>query len=280
MSVAGDGTLTATRIATVTITASAGGKSGTLTVTSTLTPFTFNLSEASATDAQIIRDGVQQAMKFFQTTFGRVITGPTTIVGSTTSPACAQGGSAAATTAGTAIFCVANQGWTVQGPISKQKITIHETFHLWQFQNRWLGAGPTPGDWLNEGSAELVGYAAVDALGLLPLATTRGCSVKEVTDFNTSRPPGLPALSQLESHQAWQTTQGPTYPWAMMAVDKITSTGGLVTLKTFADAFATPGITWQSAFQTAFGQSLTDFYGVYPGYFSSLPVPAQYVCRV
>jgi hypothetical protein len=112
------------------------------------------------------------------------------------------------------------------------------------------------------------------------MATTRGCSVKEVTDFSTSRPPGLPPLNQLESHQAWQTTQGPTYPWAMMGVDKLATPGGLVTLKAFADAFATPGVTWQSAFQTAFGQSLTDFYAAYPAYFSSLPVPASYVCRV
>lgn len=283
MTVASDGTVSALRIGTVTITASAGGTSGSLVVTSSLAPYTFNFpSGTSSDDAQMIKDLVQFGTAYFQTTFGRTITTPTTVSGVTGGAGCdARAGNAAFTGAGQVTFCVANQGWTVQGPISKQKIVVHELFHVWQFQYGWL-TKPQPGPaWIIEGSAELVGYLGVDAKGLLPLSTTRGCVVKEVTDFAKQQPPGLPPLSAVESAQAFQSTIGPLYSLSLTAMDYLTAgTGaGVLSLKTYTDAVAA-GQAPTAAFQAAFNTSLSTFYAQFPTYYNTLPIPAQYLCRV
>jgi len=151
-----------------------------------------------------------------------------------------------------------------------------------QFEEKWLGNPATAGaDWIIEGSAELVGYAGVDAMGLLPLATTRGCVVKEVTDFAHQQPPGLPALSTVESAQVFQTTVGPIYSYSLTAMDELTtkSGAGLASLKTYGEAIG-GGTAWQTAFQTAFGMSVTAFYTQFPAYYATLPIPATYSCRV
>ena len=283
MTISSDGTLTATHIATVTITATAGGKSATLDVTSKLTPFTFNLSGASASDTRMILDAVQFGAGFYKTTFGRGLVNPTTVTALTSGPGCdARSGNAAFTGSGAVTFCVGNQGWLLNGPISRQKITIHELFHVWQFEAKWLGNPTLAGaDWIIEGSAELVGYLGVDAMGLLPINTLRGCVVKEVTDFAHQQPPGLPALSTVESAQTFQTTVGPLYSYSLTAMDELTTKApnGIVSLRTYADAIGS-GTAWQTAFQTAFGMTTSAFYNQYPAYYATLPIPPVYLCRV
>jgi hypothetical protein len=163
----------------------------------------------------------------------------------------------------------------------QQKITIHELFHVWQYEYKWLGIGHDGPAWIVEGSAELVGMSGADAMGLAPLATLRGCAVKEVTDFNTRTPPGLPSLSQVEPINVWQTTIGPLYSYAWPAMEELTTNaGGIATLGTYGDAVATSGgpTGWQVAFQTAFKTSASTFYAQYPTYWASLTVPANYVC--
>lgn len=284
MTVAADGTVNALRIATVTITATANGKSGSLDVTSSLTPYTFSFpAGTSASDAQLIKDAVQYGSAFFRTAFGRTIVKPTTVTGATSAPGCdSRAGNAAFTGAGAVTFCVANQGWIANGPISRQKITVHELFHVWQFESKWLG-GPTPAgaDWIIEGSAELVGYLGIDSRGLLPIQTVRGCVVKEVTDFAKQQPPGLPPLSTVESAQAFQQTVGPLYSYALSAMDQLTTTAtnGVKSLVTYGDAIG-GGAQWQTAFQSAFGQTTAAFYAQFPAYYASLPIPPTYSCRV
>jgi hypothetical protein len=281
MSVSSDGTVSALRIGSVTITAAVGGKTGTLALTSSLAPFTFSFpAGTSASDEQLIKDAVQYGNAYFQTAFGRAITTPTTITGATSVAGCdARSGNAAFTGGGAATFCVANMGWTANGPIMKQKIVVHELFHVWQFASRWLGGPPatTGAAWIIEGSAELVGYAGVSTQGLLPMATAKNCAVKEVADFFTRQPPGLPALQSVEAISVFQTTPGPLYPYSMLAMDQLTAAGGIVSLKTYADAIAA-GTPWATAFQAAFGTSTTAFYAGYPAYRSGLPVPATYQC--
>jgi len=225
---------------------------------------------------------VQFGAAFFLSTFGRTITKPTTVSGVLSAPGCSQGGAAAFTGAGAVTFCVGNPGWQQPGPISRQKIAIHELFHVWQFEYKWLGnANPTANGatWIIEGSAELVGYLGIDAKGLLPIATTRGCVVKEVTDFAKQQPPGLPALSQVESAQQFQTTVGPIYSLSLTAMDQLTSNSGIASLKVYTDQIA-GGVEWHTAFQTAFGTSTSAFYNQFPTYYNGLPIPAQYLCRV
>src|SRR5579884_1968513 len=175
MTVSSDGVLSANHIATVTISATAGGKSATLSVTSNLTPFTFDLSTASPADARAVEDAVQFGAGFYKNTFGRAIVNPTTVTVSTTASGCnARTGNAAFTGAGVVTICVGNQGWLANGPIARRKIAIHELFHVWQFEGKWLGNPATAGaDWIIEGAAELLGYRGVDAWGLLSFNTVR-----------------------------------------------------------------------------------------------------------
>ncbi|HXT17912.1 MAG TPA: Ig-like domain-containing protein [Gemmatimonadaceae bacterium] len=281
ITVSNTGLVNAGHIANVTITATAGGKSATLAVTSSLTPYTFSFDPAtSASDQQLIKDAVQFAAGFYQTTFGRTITTASTISTSTTSDGCSRGGSAAFTGAGAVTFCTSNAGWVLNGPISRQKITVHEVFHLWQFQYKWLGNPNTAGaDWLIEGSAEFMGYDGMDAEKLIPIATTRGCMAKQVADFAKQQPPGLPSLPTLEPATVLQTTVGPVYPYSWIAVDELIASAGIGSLKVYADAIAS-GTPWQTAFQTAFGTSISAFYAQFPGYLASQPVPANFLCGV
>jgi hypothetical protein len=204
----------------------------------------------------------------------------TTINGVLSAAGCSQGGGAAFTGARSITFCLANPGWTVHGPVTKQKIVIHEVYHVLQFERRWLGnpasAGP---DWVIEGAAEIVGYRGIASRNLLSYSTAVGCQVKEVADFGTRQPPGLPNLSAIESRQQFQTTQGPLYALSMMGMDQLLSATSLAALNTYGDAIAA-GTAWQTAFQSAFGTQVSTFYANFPGYRSGLTVPSSYLCGV
>ena len=248
-------------------------------VSNTIGSITLTFDAAtSASDQQLIRDGVTFAQAYFQTSFGRQIQQATTVAGAASASGCAVGGGAAAFTGpGAVTFCVANQGWTANGPINKQKIVIHELFHVWQFEYHWLGNTAAAGaTWIVEGSAELVGYRSVASRGVLPADALVGCMRKQVADFAQQQPPGLPDLSTMEAPQSFQQP-GPRYALAMLAMDQLVARPGLASLRTYGDAIA-GGTAWSSAFQSVFGTSTTTFYAQFPGYLASVPVPASYVC--
>jgi hypothetical protein len=280
IAVAGDGLVTATHIASATITATAGGKSATATVTSSLTPFTFNFDPTmSAADQQTVKDAVQYAQTFYKTFYGRNVQNPSTINGSVTDPGCARPGNSAFTGAGTVTFCINQLGWTNFGSVMKTKITIHETFHLIQFEQHWIGI-PTPGpDWMVEGSAELMGFLAINSEGLLDFGTAKGCQVKQVSDFSHQMPPGLPPLSSLETQMQWQTVVGPAYSLALLGMDNLTSSKVSVgaAIKAYGDGVAA-GTQPPVAFTNAFGMTTTAFYSQFLTYEAGLPVPVNYLC--
>jgi len=247
--------------------------------------FTFDAG-TSASDQALIGEAVQIATDYFTSTFGRTLTTPIQIRGSLTAQGCGlngTGGAAAFTGQGSTTYCLGNQGWNANGPILKRKIVIHETYHLLQFERRWLGlpngqgSGPS---WIIEGSAELVAYRALDSRGLLPYSTSQGCQVKEFTDFGTQQPPGLPNLDAVESTDAWSRTPGPLYALAMTGMDQLLSGRSLTSLNTYMDAIANAANPWPAAFQSAFGQTSSSFYAQFPSYRASLSVPASYQCRV
>jgi hypothetical protein len=281
ISVASDGTVTASRIGVVTITATAGGVSATTQFTSSLTPYTFVFAATTtAADQQTIKDGVQYAHAYHQTIFSRQIQQPTTITTSTTAQGCAQGGAAAFTGPNATTYCIANPGWLANGPVLRMKIVMHETFHIWQFEYHWLGTPANGGaTWVVEGSAELMGFHGIADRGMLGFQTAIGCQVKQMSDFALQNPPGLPALSLVETPQAFQTTVGPLYAKSMLAMDQLTALNGLVSLKAYGDAIAA-GTAWPVAFQSAFGQSTAAFYAQFPAYTAGLSLPINYQCGV
>lgn len=247
--------------------------------------FTFDAG-TSVTDQALIGEGVQIANDYFSSAFGRTLSGAMQIRGSVSATGCGQGGGGAAafTGAGALTVCMANQGWTTHGPITKRKIVIHEVYHLLQFERRWLGL-PTQAAsgamWLIEGVPELVAYKALDSRGLLPYSTAQGCQIKEYIDFGVREPPGLPNLSVVESPQGWNQTRGPLYALAMTGVDQLVNARGLSSLNTYMDGIAAGGSTpFMTAFQNAFGQTTTAYYDQFPAYRASLSVPASYQCGV
>lgn len=205
----------------------------------------------------------------------------TRIASSASAAGCAQGGGAAFTGNSAITFCMANQGWTVHGQVTRQKIVIHELYHVLQFERRWLGGAPasTGPDWIIEGAAEVVGHRGVAARNLLDYDTATGCQVKEFTDFGVRQPPGLPNLSTLESRQEWQQTPGPLYALAMTGMNQLLTNSSVTALNTYMDAIA-GGTPWSTAFQQSFGLSTTTFYDQFPAYRAALPVPPQYLCGV
>jgi hypothetical protein len=252
----------------------------TVTVTG---PYTFDFAAGtSTTDQNLIRDAIQFAHDFMQSTFGRTVEQQTAISGVVSGAGCSQGGGAAFTGSRSITFCLGNPGWTVHGPITKQKIVIHELYHVLQFERRWIGQPAAGAHWVIEGAAEVVGYRGVSSRNLLAYPTAVGCQVKEAFDFDTRQPPGLPNLSLLETTQQFQTTVGPTYTVSMMGIDQLLTTAGMSALNTYMDAVAAGAgpTAWHSAFQSAFGTSHTSFYAQFPAYRSGLTVPPTYLCGV
>lgn len=241
--------------------------------------FAFQFDSAtSSEDRQLIEDAVQFASSFYQSTLGRTVQQSTTIATSRTATGCTSGGASAFTGARNMTICVANQGWTVHGPVTRRKIIIHEVFHLLQFEQRWIG-GPQPAGlhWMIEGAAEYLGWLGIANQGTVSIGTARGCMLKEVTDFAASQPPGLPDLNLLESAQSF-SRPGPVYPLAMLGVQHLMSTSSADALLTYGAAIAA-GNTAESAFQNAFGASLPAFYQQFQTW-KALPVPATYECRL
>jgi hypothetical protein len=278
--VSATGLVTVAKIGPVTITASSSGATGTATITGTLAPYTFALSAStSASDQRLIMDSVQFAHAYFASALGRTISRPTTVrTAATGEVGCASGNSAAATTSGEVIFCPGNLGWTANGPIARQKVAIHEMFHILQFEMGWIGI-PTPGpEWMIEGSAEFVGFRAIAEKGLLSFDTAVGCMAKEVADFGRTNPPGLPNLSAVEARGPFRSTIGPLYALSMLGVHQL-SPGGATKLRTYGEAIGA-GTIPPPAFLSAFGTTLTSFYSAWPGYLASVPVPSTYLCGV
>ena len=245
-----------------------------------IAPYTFNFGTVTSTaDRQAILDGVQYAHAFFLSTFGRTITEATTVTASTSAQGCANGGGAAFTGPREVTFCVGNPGWLAHGPIVRQKIAMHEIYHVLQFEMGWLGKPLTGAEWILEGAAEIVAFRAIAAKGLLPFETALGCMVKEVADFAVQQPPGLPNLQQLEGPQQFRTTQGPLYALAFIGLNQLTTSGGLPALNTYGTAIA-GGTDFPSAFTSAFGTPRSAFYAQWPAHLASLPVPATYLCGV
>jgi hypothetical protein len=153
-------------------------------------------------------------------------------------------------------------------------------FHVWQFETGWISNPATAGAaWLIEGAAEWMGYQGLG--GGFSFAAALGCQVKEAADFAQRTPPGLPALSTVESRAAFQGTQGPLYTHSMLATEYLlgATASGVLALRAYADSIKA-GVAWQASFQSAFGMSTAAFYSRFPGYVAGLWVPPDYRCGI
>jgi len=246
--------------------------------------FTFQFDAGTSVAEQaLIGDAVQIANDYFMSALGRTLNNRVEIRGLTSVQGCSNQGAAAFAGMGQVTVCMTNQGWNAHGPLIKRKIIIHEIYHALQFERRWLGQ-PNPqahgAMWLIEGVPELVAFRALDSKGLLSYQTAQGCQVKEFSDFGQREPPGLPNLNAVETPAAWNSTRGPLYSVAMTGVDQLIASRGVTAVNTYMDALANGANPWETAFQSAFGQTPSAFYAQFPAYRASLPVPTSYQCSV
>jgi hypothetical protein len=231
--------------------------------------FTFTFDPGTQlSDQDLIRNAVTSANSFFQSTFGRSVTQPTTINISASAAGCADPGSSAFTGQRSMTICGANRGWTVHNSLNRQKIVMHESFHLVQFEMRWLGTpnpDATSAHWIDEGTAEFVGWKSVANAGLISYDAARACMVAQAAPAPSSQ-----TLSGMETGPGFGGAgAGVPYQLSMIGIDQLVTPKGMASLMAYGTAVA-GGTSWPTAFQNVFGTSTSAFYAQYPSYRASL----------
>jgi hypothetical protein len=168
-------------------------------------------------------------------------------------------------------ICVGNNGWTVHNALNKQKIVMHETFHLLQFEMQWLGH-PNPdaasAHWIDEGTAEYVGWRGAANVGLITIDAARACMVAQA---NAQASPSQ-NLNTMETGAGFGIPGA--YQLSMLGIDKLVATPGIGALMTYGTAISR-GTAWPTAFESTFGVSTSTFYSQYPPYRTSLGAGAD-----
>lgn len=224
-------------------------------------PFSFQIADGvSDDDRAAIQDGLQLGADFFQATFGGGVIGAVQVqvFAADTLP-----GQWSAQSDLTRIQVRTIQaGWTQKQMLGQQGTRTlhmgtmtHEYFHT--LQDQWAGIAhgtPTGPNWLVEGTAEYIGYKALDWKGLLPYDAVRAQLVKDIA----GKPP--PALDTLEAQDAFiaATNGTPVYGLGVLATDMLVATPGIAALQTYFAAL--PGQEWHDAFTAAFGTDVGSFY--------------------
>ena len=141
------------------------------------------------------------------------------------------------------------------------KISAHELLHAYQDELSGLPASGVPDDevpfhgprWAKEGIAEFFAYKASDAGGVLSYDTKRANSVSRAE--NMEKP--------LRGMETWEDgLKGYGYDLPLLGAELLASYAGEDALLRFY-MLQRPGTTWQEAFQSAFGMTVEEFYGLF-----------------
>lgn len=148
---------------------------------------------------------------------------------------------------------VAHPSWISRSEVFRLQIVVHEYTHIWQFVECVAFFGDQKIFWLTEGIANLVGFRTLIHNGL---AKRRSVLESELSIASSSGQLDVP-LEQLASPHA------PTWPGNVghIAVDRLVvlAPQGLLAISNICDLVANSN-TVRSAFRTAFGISLEEFY--------------------
>lgn len=162
--------------------------------------------------------------------------------------------------------------WDRATPAARLKILAHELFHhvqqeLQKNQSNWGTTPDTqvrPGGpvWLNEGSAEWMGYQVAAARGAYSFPAALAGYIKQAKA--TDAP-----LSQLETYAQMHAVPA-AYGWLFAACDYLASRAG--GLPAFLDYWRRigAGTPWRDAFQQSFGRSVDQFYAEFAAYRATL----------
>jgi hypothetical protein len=155
--------------------------------------------------------------------------------------------------------------WVPAPDFVRQKILVHEAFHIMQFELG--GAHSLDGDlddvppagprWLEEGAAELIGFKAVAWAGLTQMEAMRAqwaSRTKLISNPLQSKETSRGFFAEPEAYQI-----GP------LAVDFLLAGRSDALLVAYYEAIG-DGQPWQSAFAAVFGKSINAFYAEFEAY--------------
>lgn len=167
-------------------------------------------------------------------------------------------------------FDWSNVNWSY-GAGQNQKILAHELFHVLQYQlDRLVNNGATPSNqvrasgpvWLDEGSAEMVGYHVAADRRLLSYQSALADQIDRAKQISTP-------LSSLQTYAEQNIPN--VYSLFHIAADHLVTVapGGIPALATYYAAIGN-GVAWPDAFKQAFGMSVQEYYDNFAAYRAKL----------
>ena len=167
------------------------------------------------------------------------------------------------------IFLNASVEWYPKGPReSRMKVIAHELVHAgYQYRQSRLNVGgannrvPDAGPrWLSEGSGEFLAYRALSAGGVLSYQTER--QSKDPWGFVEHAKGVDKQLRGMETQDGFSGVRGSAYKYSLMAAELLAARAGQRALFDYYRLLQ-PGTTWQTAFETAFGMTVEEFYALF-----------------
>lgn len=164
-----------------------------------------------------------------------------------------------------------NPEWTSASLTTHTIIPAQEYIHIvLQYELSNTKFGPPPGPiWLTEGSANFLRNKAADWGKIASYSNLRAC---DIWVFYFSNPP-MPSLQSMEDQGGWFSAPGGSIHLAALAVEQLVSARGINSLRDYYKMLGDPNTNWQTAFQTAFGISPTNFYSQFEQWRKNVPHP-------
>jgi hypothetical protein len=213
-------------------------------------------------DQQVVRDAIAFGQSYFASTFGWTLTSKLTVTAGPGSP-----GATGVANRTTMMLFTDTPYWNGSSADGRQRIVLHEFFHVLQLSTGWGGGVPR---WLMEGAAEYVGFrAAIIDRGVATADAVRACHEHYVD----AHPVPIPALSELS--EFYDGTRAP-YVLGYLAADQLVANRGLTSFMTFGTSIDVSGFL--PSFERAFGTPLTAFYSQFEVFRHSWPHTSESVC--
>lgn len=195
----------------------------------------------TAADRDLIAHAAVMARTFFLSRFGRTIAGTVTVnVGAGTGPMQAQGH--------IVTISAGEQSWASRSPVRRTSTVVHEFFHVLQGEGGWTFQ---PIQWLFEGAAEYVGYAAPIDAGMTTYATVRAC---EIEIYFNGGGPSTPPLHEISF--ALSSPVASRYAVGWLAIDHLV--GGLEGTGRLKGMWENSG-SMEQRFLASFGSTPLDY---------------------
>lgn len=221
-------------------------------------------SSLDAQDAMYIREGVRLGQDYVHDKLGANVETPTIV---NAVPAAPRGNTdlVGLSTFHALVLYTGSDGWRRAAPFDRVHVVVHEYMHVVQQELAGdRGGAPL---WIDEGSAEYVGYQAVIDAGLVSAADVESYNAANVVDG-----PRLPPLTAVERAADFQSQPSNVYGLAYLAVKRLVADRPS-SLRRYYQRLG-QGDDWQTAFQSAFRVTPSDFYDAFEASRPDLRAPA------